>query len=69
VPLIRFWTDYVIDGSGETPWREGHQPRQLSSYGRSKRDGEKAIQASGAAATQLPSSPIVSRRHTGSSIS
>ena len=48
VPLIHFSTDYVFDGSGETPWHEEDNCRPLSSYGRSKWEGEKAIQASGA---------------------
>ncbi len=47
-PLIHFSTDYVFDGSGETPWREVDFCRPLSSYGRSKWEGEKAIQVSGA---------------------
>jgi dTDP-4-dehydrorhamnose reductase len=48
VPLVHFSTDYVFDGSGETPWRETDPCRPLSSYGRSKWEGEKRIQASGA---------------------
>jgi dTDP-4-dehydrorhamnose reductase len=48
VPLIHFSTDYVFDGSGETPWREEDRCGPLSSYGRSKWEGERRIQASGA---------------------
>ena len=48
VPLIHFSTDYVFDGAGETPWREEDACRPLSSYGRSKCEGERAIQSSGA---------------------
>jgi dTDP-4-dehydrorhamnose reductase len=48
VPLVHFSSEYVFDGSGETPWREEDPCRPLSSYGRSKWEGEKAIQASGA---------------------
>lgn len=48
VPLVHFSTDYVFDGSGETPWREDDPCRPLSVYGRSKWEAEKAIQTSGA---------------------
>ena len=48
VPLIHFSTDYVFDGSGDKPRREEDVCAPLSSYGRSKWEGEKAIKASGA---------------------
>jgi len=36
-------TDYVFDGEATTPYREEQSPRPLSSYGRSKLEGERAV--------------------------
>lgn len=48
VPLIHYSTDYVFAGGDERPWREEDPCAPLSIYGRSKWEGEKAVQASGA---------------------
>jgi dTDP-4-dehydrorhamnose reductase len=43
--LVHYSTDYVFDGSGETPWQEDAGKGPLNVYGISKLAGEQAIQA------------------------
>jgi dTDP-4-dehydrorhamnose reductase len=45
--LVHYSTDYVFDGSGEQPWVETDATGPLSIYGKSKLEGEQAIQSSG----------------------
>ena len=45
--LVHYSTDYVFDGSGDTPWRETDATAPINEYGRGKRAGEQGIQASG----------------------
>lgn len=47
VPMVHYSTDYVFDGQGRAPYREGDATAPLGVYGTSKRDGEEAVRAAG----------------------
>jgi dTDP-4-dehydrorhamnose reductase len=44
IPLLHLSTDYVFDGSNRKPYRENDQASPQGVYGKSKRDGERAIE-------------------------
>jgi len=45
--LVHYSTDYVFDGSKESPYEPADTTHPLSVYGATKRQGEEAIEASG----------------------
>ena len=46
--LIHYSTDYVFDGTGVLAWKEDDQTAPVNLYGQTKRDGELALEQSGA---------------------
>lgn len=47
IALVHLSTDYVFDGTANTPYREDDPPRPLNIYGRTKLEGELALMNSG----------------------
>ncbi|MDF3935315.1 dTDP-4-dehydrorhamnose reductase [Pseudomonas citronellolis] len=45
--LVHYSTDYVFDGSGDTPFEEDANTGPLGAYGQTKLEGEQAIRESG----------------------
>lgn len=46
IPLIHYSTDYVFDGMKAQPYTEEDEPNPLNVYGKTKLEGERAIQQS-----------------------
>ncbi|HHC08660.1 MAG TPA: NAD(P)-dependent oxidoreductase, partial [Actinobacteria bacterium] len=61
--LVTFSTDYVFDGTKETPYVESDPPRPINVYGETKRAGEVAALATDPEALVVRTSWLLSSTH------
>ena len=61
IPFVHLSTDYVFSGDGTAPWHASDKPDPRNAYGRSKLQGERAIEASGCVHAILRTSWVFSK--------
>jgi dTDP-4-dehydrorhamnose reductase len=62
--LVHYSTDYVFDGTKRAPYDETDAPTPINTYGRTKRAGERAIEAVGGRHLILRTSWVYSARRS-----
>lgn len=60
IPFLHVSTDYVFDGSGQSPWHPDAPIAPINAYGRSKAAGEAAVRAAGGSHAILRTSWVFS---------